>query len=48
MSYTPKMTWGWVYPFNPADMALIFQVEILDSNTKEQLCFLDKVSRFYN
>ncbi|XDV47718.1 hypothetical protein PO909_017283 [Leuciscus waleckii] len=24
-------------------MTLIFQVEILDSNTKEQLCFLDKV-----
>ncbi|KTF84937.1 hypothetical protein cypCar_00022582 [Cyprinus carpio] len=27
-------------------MSLIFQVEILDSKTKEQLCFLDKASRF--
>lgn len=28
-------------------ITLLFQVEILDSKTKEQLCFLDKVSRFF-
>ncbi len=33
--------------YSAESMTPIFQVKILDSKTKEQLCFLDKVSRFY-